>query len=331
MALFDLPLDELEHYAPRVPVQPDFDEFWSSTLAEARLHDLAVALEPVDNGLAVIDTFDVSFAGFAGDRVRAWLHLPRGASGRLPVIVEFAGYGSGRGLAHQNTIYAQAGYAHLVTDNRGQGQWTVGDTPDPSPASGTGPIGGYLTRGITAPGDHYYRRLFTDAVRAVDAVATLANVDASRIMVAGASQGGAIALAAAALHPAVFAAMIDIPFLCHVDRAVRITDRLPYREVVDYLARYRDREGVALRTLSYFDGANFAPRITTEALYSVALMDTTCPPSTVYAAYNAHAGPKEIAVYPFNDHEGGGEFHRVRQLEWLGRVLSRPSPGVTSS
>jgi cephalosporin-C deacetylase len=325
MALFDLPLVELERYAPTVPIQPDFDEFWASTLAEAGLNDLAVSLDPVDNGLAVIDTFDVSFAGFGGDRVRAWLHLPTVATGNLPVIVEFAGYGSGRGLAHQNTIYAQAGYAHLVMDNRGQGQWTPGDTPDRSRVSGTGVIGGYLTRGITAPGDHYYRRLFTDAARAVEVAKSLPGIDSSRIVVAGASQGGAITLAAAALQPTVFAAMIDIPFLCHVDRAVLITDKLPYRELVDYFALYRGREDVALRTLSYFDGANFAARITTRALYSVALMDTTCPPSTVYAAYNAHAGPKEIAVYPFNDHEGGGEFHRARQLRWLAALLADPS------
>jgi cephalosporin-C deacetylase len=71
------------------------------------------------------------------------------------------------------------------------------------------------------------------------------------------------------------------------------------------------------RTLSYFDGVALAPGATAPALFSVALMDQTCPPSTVFAAYHAYGGPKEIAVYEFNDHEGGEAHHRTRQLEWL--------------
>ena len=54
------------------------------------------------------------------------------------------------------------------------------------------------------------------------------------------------------------------------------------------------------------------------------LMDQVCPPSTVYAAYNAYAGPKEIRTYPFNDHEGGHAFQERAQLAWLGEHLPIP-------
>ena len=60
---------------------------------------------------------------------------------------------------------------------------------------------------------------------------------------------------------------------------------------------------------------------TAPALFSVAMMDPVCPPTTVFAAYNAYAGPKDIAVYEFNGHEGGEAFQRARQLEWLAAVL----------
>ncbi len=60
------------------------------------------------------------------------------------------------------------------------------------------------------------------------------------------------------------------------------------------------------RTLSYFDGVSFAARATVPALYSVALMDAVCPPSTVFAAYNPLGPAPEIEVYPWNGHEGGG-------------------------
>jgi cephalosporin-C deacetylase len=62
-----------------------------------------------------------------------------------------------------------------------------------------------------------------------------------------------------------------------------------------------------------------ARRATVPAMFSVAVMDQTCPPSTVFAAYNAYAGPKDIVVYEYNDHEGGEAFQRGEQLRWLAR------------
>jgi cephalosporin-C deacetylase len=57
-----------------------------------------------------------------------------------------------------------------------------------------------------------------------------------------------------------------------------------------------------------------AARATASGLFSVALRDPICPPSTVFAAYNAYAGPKRIEVYDFNEHEGGGAFHQRAQF-----------------
>lgn len=167
----------------------------------------------------------------------------------------------------------------------------TGATADPD--SGESATSGFLTRGIGDPGDYYYCRLFTDAVRAVDVARDLPEVDASRLAVAGASQGGAIAIAAAALSGTttwtVAAALVDVPFLCDVRRAMQITDAWPYAELVTYCKTHRDRVDQVFRTLSYVDGVTLARRATSPALFSVALMDEVCPPSTVFAAYN-HRG-----------------------------------------
>ena len=80
----------------------------------------------------------------------------------------------------------------------------------------------------------------------------------------------------------------------------------------------------ALETLAYFDGAILGRRATAPALFSVGLMDTVCPPSTVYAAYNWYGGPREIREYRFNDHEGGDADHEVVQMGWLRERLIRP-------
>jgi cephalosporin-C deacetylase len=84
MALFDLPLDELWRYrrAPSVPA--DLDGFWADTLAEARAAAPAPRAERVNTPLRLVDTYDVTFGGFAGQPVRAWLNVPAGAGGRLP-------------------------------------------------------------------------------------------------------------------------------------------------------------------------------------------------------------------------------------------------------
>ncbi|MEU0134046.1 acetylxylan esterase [Streptomyces sp. NPDC006296] len=322
MALFDLPLDELRTYRSRSVEPEDFDAFWSSTLDEARTHDLDARFELcADLGLTTVDVYDVTFAGFGGHPVKGWFVVPAGTTEPLPVLVEFIGYGGGRSLPHAHLLWASAGLAHFVMDTRGQGSgWAPGDTADPV---GSGPsLAGFMTRGIEDPAGYYYRRVITDAVRAVEAARSHPLADASRTAAIGVSQGGGLALAAGGLIPDLAALAPDVPFLCDFPRATRVTDRRPYREIADYLKTHRGRAERAFRTLSYFDGVHFAARGGAPALFSVALEDQTCPPSSVFAAYNAYAhADKEIEVYEYNDHEGGGTFQQAAQLARLPRLL----------
>lgn len=319
MPRFDLPLAELRDYRPEVRRPADFDDFWRTTIADSRAAGGEVRVEPVATALTEIEAFDVTFPGFDGDPVKAWLLLPRHREGAVPAVVEFNGYGGGRGLPIERLGWAAAGYAHLFMDTRGQGSaWgSGGGTPDPH---GSGPaFPGFMTRGIDSPETYYYRRVFTDAVRAIDAVRTLPEIDAARVAVCGGSQGGGIALAAAGLSDGLVAAMPDVPFLCHFERAVGMTGRDPYEEIARYLAVHRGAEERVFETLSYFDGVSFAARADAASLFSVGLFDPICPPSTVFAAFNAYAGAdKEIEVFSFNEHEGGQAYQWVRQAEFLG-------------
>ena len=323
MAEFDLPLDQLRAYRPERVEPDDFDDFWRSTLTRAREAAQPPVLEPVDTGLVTVDVHDLTFSGFDGQPVRGWVVVPRGLRGPLPAVVEFIGYGGGRGLPHEWLGWSAAGYVHVVMDIRGQGSngTRTGATADPDAGGPATP--GFVTRGIDDPDDYYYRRLFTDAVRAVDVALELPDVDASRVVIAGGSQGGAIAIAATALSGRAAAALVDVPFLCDIRRAVQITDSSPYSELVTYCRTHRDRVDRVFRTLSYIDGVNLAARATAPALFSVALMDQTCPPSTVFAAYNSWAGDdKEISVWPYNGHEGGAGFQVAAQISWLRTRLS---------
>lgn len=316
MPLYDLPLEELHRYRPEIREPVDFAAFWNRTLEMTGTHPLDIELTPVDHGLETVDAFDVSFSGFAGQQVRGWFLAPRARSGALPCVVEFIGYGGGRGFPTDWLLWPSSGFAYLVMDTRGQGSaWRRGDTPDPEGSEPQFP--GFMTRGILDPHTYYYRRLFADAVRAVEAAAELDRVDAERIAVAGRSQGGGVALAASGLSDLVRAVMPNVPFLSHFRRATEITDAMPYGEIAAYCRVHRDRVETVFATLAYFDGLSFARRSYADALFSTALMDRTCPPSTVFAAYNHYAGPKQIRVYPYNDHEGGEAFQAREQVAWL--------------
>jgi cephalosporin-C deacetylase len=318
MALFDMPLDQLRAYAPAREEPPDFDAFWRETLDEASRHPLAAAFIPHDAGLRTVETFDVTFAGYGGQPVKGWLLVPRERNGPLPCVVEYLGYGGGRGFPTDWLLWSAAGYAHFVMDTRGQGSsWLKGDTPDPEPEGTNGHFPGFMTRGVLSPRTYYYRRVFTDAARAIEAACSHPVVDSRRIAVTGGSQGGGISIAAAGLVPDVQACMPDVPFLCHFRRATEITASNPYEEISRYCLTHRDKVDQVFATLRYFDGVNLAARAQANALFSVGLMDEICPPSTVYAAFNHYAGPKEIEVYRYNHHEGGGTYQNQAKLRFL--------------
>ncbi len=306
-------------YRSTLRAPEDFDAFWAATLAQAREFPLDARFTPVWR--RAVEVHDVTFAGFGGQPVKAWLALPAGTDRPLPCVVEYPGYGGGRGLPHECLLYAAAGYAHLFMDVRGQGSgWRHGDTPDP--AGGAPQHPGFMTRGVLDPYDHYYRRVITDAVRAVAAARAFPLVDPARSAVTGESQGGGLALAAGALVPDLAAVLPDVPFLCDHRRGAELATAGPYREVAAYLAVHREHEQRVFRTLSYCDGVLFAARATAPALFSVAHMDASCPPSTVYAAYHRYAGPKRIEVYPFNGHEGGQSVQSAARLDFLDEILA---------
>ena len=320
MPLTDLTVAECHDYRPDLAAPADLDEFWSRTLHAAGVAAGPAEFAPVDTGLHAVRTFDVTVRGHAGQPVRGWLQLPAAATGPLGCVVEFAGYGRGRALPHQHLFWASAGYAHLIMDTRGQG-WTTGMSATPDPDDAVAVVPGHLTKGLDSPDAYYYRRVYADAVRCVLAARDHPEVDPARVAVAGVSQGGGIALAVAGLLPGLAAVLTDVPFLCHFRRGVDIAGAGPYLEIAEYLRVNRTRTSAAFRTLAYFDAAILGASADAPALFSIAMMDDVCPPSTGFAAYHRYGGAKDLRVYEFNGHEGGAEHHQLEQLAWLRELM----------
>jgi len=321
--LLGQPLSELEVYRPPLTKRSDFDEFWRETLDKYLQSEPVAELTKITSPITEIDIFDVVVPGFNDDPIRGWFLTPRELQDDRPVVVVYEGYGGGRGNFNEWLFWANCGYPTLVMDTRGQGGGhRRGDTPDGSyPRSSSTP--GFMTMGIESKEDYYYRRVFSDAVAFVRAAKKLPHANPNRIVTTGGSQGGGIALAAASLAPEVFATMPDVPFLCHIHRAIELTDAYPYQEIVNYCRIHRTDSEHALQTLTYFDCMNLVTMAKAQALISLGMHDPICPPDTIFAMRNHYAGKTSTQVWDFNMHEGGSSDQNLIQAKWLAEVLSQ--------
>jgi len=322
--IVDLPLVQLEQYAPPRTEQSDFDAFWNETLAESSDQPLNMLLEPHLYPVDRVQVHALSFDGFGPrTRVQGWYVVPaegyRYAPNRvLPTIVQYHGYNMSKGVPALYLHWALQGFGVLAIDTRGQN----GDTPDNAVYT-SGNTVGWLAKGIDDPRTYYYRYAYIDAVHAVQVARVLS--DDGPIMLTGSSQGGGLALAVAALarDTPICAAMPDVPFMCHIRRGVDVSTTGPYTELV---AHWRVRPSAVelhFRNLSYFDGLNFASRITCPVLMSVALLDTTCPPSTGFAVFNWLASTrKHRCVYPYSGHEGAMLLHEEEKYRFVRDCLA---------
>jgi cephalosporin-C deacetylase len=299
MPYLDMRQADLEQYRPARNKPHDLDSFWSDTLAELATGPVDSSVTPLSYPVDGVSFARATFAGFGGTRIGGWLLIPARPK-PVPGIVFYHGYGWHKLEPTDYLGWALQGYAVFAVDVRGQ----PGESGDDA-AYSSGHSVGFMTQGILDPRGYYYRYVYADCVRAVDVLASTSGVDPTRICVSGASQGGGLSLAVAALRNDIRAVMAGVPFLCHFRRAIEMADAGPYPEITNYLRIRRQNADAVFRTLSYTDVLNLADRITCPTLVSVALRDPICPPSTIYAAFNTIEAEKQLEVYPYHDHSLG--------------------------
>jgi len=303
MPIVDMPLDKLKQYQGRNPKPADHDQFWDRALAEMRGVDPRVELKVADFSVPFAECFDLYFTGVRGARVHAQYLRPAAGRGPHPAVLQFHGYTGNAGNWSEKLSYVGMGFSVAALDCRGQG----GKSQDPGGVAGT-TYRGHIIRGLDdCPDNLLFRDIFLDTAQLASLVMDMPEVDADRVGVLGGSQGGALTLACAALEPRVKRAMPSEPFLCDYKRVWEMDlAQGAYEELRTFFRQFdplHEREDEIFTRLGYIDVQHLAPRTRAEVVMAVGLMDTTCPPSTQFAAYNKITSPKSLVIYPDYAHE----------------------------
>ncbi|PRO65625.1 alpha/beta fold hydrolase [Alkalicoccus urumqiensis] len=306
MPQIDMPLEELKQYTGRSERPEDFEAYWEKALQ--LLSSVDPEVEVVRSGVETpfATCFDLYFTGVGGARIHAKYiqpnTLPKGRT-TFPALLEFHGYSMHSGDWTSKLHYAAAGTAVFSMDVRGQG----GLSEDPGGVTGN-TLEGHIVRGL-ADGEErlFYRQVYLDTVQLARLVMAMETIDETGVSVTGWSQGGALAVACAALEPRIHKVVTVYPFLSDFKRVWEMDlDIDAYKEMRRHFRRFdptHEQFDEFFRRLSYIDVQHLAPWIKGEVLMGTGLMDTICPPSTQFAVYNRIEAEKNIVLYPDFTHE----------------------------
>lgn len=312
----------------------DFDQFWSAGKAALARLPIDAKISPLpEYGNSAVDCFHVNLqnvgiatGGAAGSTSRFYgvLCEPK-APGKYPALLSVPGAGVRpyRGLA----VMAARGVITLQVGIHG-----IPVTMDQSvyDSLGAGALAGYNTFGLDNRDRYYYRRVYLGCVRANDFLTAHPKWDGVHLAVTGGSQGGALSIVTAALDPRVRALAAYYPALSDV------TGYLQNR-AGGWPHMFRAAEGPMshrsqdkIETTRYYDVVNFARRIKVPGFYSWGFNDETCPPTSMYSAYNVIPAQKKLLLALETGHNNIPE--QVAEVDaWLVQTLLKPDSAAANS
>jgi cephalosporin-C deacetylase len=305
---FDFSLEQLKTYQGISPKPADFDAYWDRSLAEMHALDAQVTLVPAEFQAPGVECFHLYFTGVGGARVHAKLLRPKDAVKPHPAVLMFHGYTGDSGEWVDKLGYVAAGFTVASLDCRGQG----GLSEDTGGVKGNTQHG-HIIRGLDDalagdPRKLLYRQIFLDTAQLARIVMEMPDVDPKRVGATGGSQGGALTVACVSLEPRVARAAPVFPFLSDYKRVWEMDlAKDAYAELKEYFRHFdplHEKESAIFEALGYIDIQHLAGRIRGEVLWFTGLMDTICPPSSQFAAYNKITAPKSMVIYPDFGHEG---------------------------
>lgn len=288
-----------KNYQSKARIPHDFDEFWDSVISDMQ----KIALEPemISDPLRSTDeveVFQVFYNSLDHVRIAGWYCIPRIRKGPVAAVMVVPGYQSDPPITKE---WARRGYATLSVAPRGKLRSKQQFNPG---------YPGLLTYGIVDRNIYTYRGFYMDAWRGVDFLLSREEVDSGRIGVTGSSQGGGLTITTAAMRTEIRAAAAGAPYLTGYLDSIDLTHTYPYQEINDYLRLHPESRDIVEETLNYFDGINFAHKITCPIIVNIGMQDNVCPPETGFALFN-NISSQDKTMYAYEDqgHSAGRTEH----------------------
>ena len=275
-------------------MREDFEEFWNASLVELRAVPLEVQREKIQTPFEKYFTTErVYFSTHDRTKICAYFTYPNDRKEKRPCVVRFHG---GKLRKELQSDIPATGVCLLDIDVRGQG----GESYDRA-AYSCAYNNELMTQGLLDKKEFYMRNIYLDAVRAVDVAATLPEVDPTRIVTFGGSQGGALSIAASALSGKVKKCFTYVNSYACIHRRIDLGSGV-FGGVRDFLRIYPHLTDAALETVSYFDINNLVSLLKVPTSVCLCLDDPVCLPEFVYSPYAHIPCEKELYMYPFWKH-----------------------------
>lgn len=308
---------DFPNYVPPPRRPDDFDKFWQQTLRELADIPMAAEVTPVpEQSDHYSEAFKVSLATLNGRRFHGWYWKPR-KPGRYPVRLELPSSGIYKRTAAQ--VPHGPDYSGMWIAIHGLPVELDFESRPDDPAAWN-----YWTHGIESPKTSMWRTIYASMVRAVDFLCSRPEVDANRIMASGGSQGGGLTLVLAGLDPRISFAAPAHNGLCRLDWTVQHKPGFWPFDMSAKPAGQSDEQ--FLHTLSYFDAANFTPRIRCAVFAEVSLLDTvTASGNQIAALTGIRPGLLELICDPWHSHASSIRGSRLR-AEAINRWLNGEVP-----
>ena len=290
----------------------DFNEYWQKVKDEVHVGTIAIVrtIDPLrTTKMVTVERLTITVDNYTGI---AWLATPK-FPGRYPALMILPG-------DHVRRIYANEKLAELGF---------VVLTVEPTGQDITDGLQIIATTAFTNPGDPAefgYRAVMLHYLQALKMLedGMIPEVDPGRIAVTGVGLGGSMALMLGALDTHIQAVAPDMPSYCYIEQGKDLPG-WPYPDFVPYLRDHPKERDVVLKTLAYYDAANFTAGISCPTLFSAGINDSYCRPTNIYGLANNLPGPHAVTLY-IAGHEGGGGKHWQVKTNWLHQLLGDPGP-----
>jgi cephalosporin-C deacetylase-like acetyl esterase len=282
---------------PTIAIPRDFNDYWVQAKAElAKIPlDARMVLLP-ERCTENVNVYHVNVQNYKlNTRLYGILCVPK-KEGRFPAILQVPG--AGARPYNGDIANAEKGFITLQIGIHG-----IPVNMDPTVYNNlmAGPLAGYWNYNLDDKDRYYYKRVYLGCVRAIDFITSLPQFDGSNLGVMGGSQGGALSIVTAALDTRVKYLAAYYPALADVTGYLKgRAGGWPHLFDKANLAFNNTREKI--ETAGYYDVVNFARQLKVPGIYSMGFNDETCPPTSMYAAYNVITAPKELFIVPETGH-----------------------------